>query len=215
MATDLNMAGIARNGVPGNFTYSAIGSPNRPIAWVNWGDAARFANWLTNGQPMGLQSLSTTEDGSYFLNGAMSLSELLAVSRKPASRFVIPTENEWYKAAYYDPTPGAGGNNYWLYPIRTDTAPFSDQPPGLDAPIPAIVANFWKDDGIANGYDDGYAVTGSSAYSTNVNYLTEWHIVAEGYGTFDQGGNVTEWNGAIATNNTGIRAAIGLMVRAL
>lgn len=45
--------GIARNGAEtlGNpYSYSAIGSGNRPIAYVSWFDAARFVNWMHNGQ---------------------------------------------------------------------------------------------------------------------------------------------------------------------
>ncbi len=40
--------------------------------WDNWGDAARFANWLENGQPTGPEGTGTTETGSYTLNGAMT-----------------------------------------------------------------------------------------------------------------------------------------------
>jgi formylglycine-generating enzyme len=53
MADDLNIAGIARGSISGSYSYSVIGSPNHPITYVNWGDAARFANWLNNGQPTG------------------------------------------------------------------------------------------------------------------------------------------------------------------
>jgi hypothetical protein len=74
MASDLNIAGIARSGVSGSYTYSVIGSTNHPIAYVSWGDAARFANWLHNGQPSGAQGPSTTETGAYALNGAVSSS---------------------------------------------------------------------------------------------------------------------------------------------
>lgn len=191
MAQDAFISGIARTGVSGSFSYSAIGSPNHPIAYVSWGDAARFANWLTNGQPTGAQNPSTTEDGSYFLNGAVSDTALMAITRKPNARFVLPTDNEWYKAAYYDPTSAAGGgDNYWLYPMRNNTTPYSDQPPGLDAPIPSTTGNFNKNDGIANGYDDGFAVSGP-------NYLTDvgaYIFSASFYGTFDQAGNIEEWN---------------------
>src|SRR6185295_11529702 len=61
MATNLNVAGIVRNGSPGSYSYTPIGSPNRPIAYADWGDAARFANWLTKGQPAGPQGPGTTE----------------------------------------------------------------------------------------------------------------------------------------------------------
>ena len=37
MATDLNIAGIARSGVSGSYTYSVIGSPNKPVTYVSWG----------------------------------------------------------------------------------------------------------------------------------------------------------------------------------
>ena len=102
---------IQRSGIPGNYTYTVgDGSPtdatnwaNRPVNWVSWGDAARFANWMCNGQPMGAQGLTTTEDGSYFLNGATSNAALLAVTRKANAIWVIPNEDEWYKAAYFEP----------------------------------------------------------------------------------------------------------------
>ena len=71
MATDLNVAGIARSGSSGSYTYSVIGSSaNLPITYVSWGDAARFANWLQNGQPTGARGRrDTTETGAYTLNG--------------------------------------------------------------------------------------------------------------------------------------------------
>src|SRR5215471_7227101 len=77
MATDLNIAGIARSGSSGGYSYSTIGSPNHPITYVSWGDAARFANWLHNGQPAGAQDATTTEDGAYTLNGATTNSALM------------------------------------------------------------------------------------------------------------------------------------------
>ena len=36
--------------------------------------------------PTGAQDLTATEDGSYFLNGAMSDAELVAVTRKTAAQ---------------------------------------------------------------------------------------------------------------------------------
>jgi formylglycine-generating enzyme required for sulfatase activity len=196
MATDLNIAGIERSGVSGSYTYSVIGSANHPITYVSWGDAARFANWLHNGQPTGPQNASTTEDGAYFLNGATSDAALLAVTRTANAQWFIATENEWFKAAYYQPTAAGGDSDgYWDYPMKTNSTPYSDQPPG-STPNNTRVGNFFNDDGLANGYDDGYAVTGSTIYSSSQNYLTDvgaYTASPSYYGTFDQGGNVWEW----------------------
>lgn len=53
MATDLNIAGITRSGSSGSYTYAVLGSGLRPVSYVSWYDAARFTNWLSNGQPGG------------------------------------------------------------------------------------------------------------------------------------------------------------------
>ena len=200
MATRANTAGIARSGAFGSYTYSAIGSPNQPIAYVSWGDTARFANWLTNGQPTGIQGPNTTETGSYTLNGATSDDALSAITRNATAKYVIPTENEWYKAAYYDPTKG--GTNYWLYPMRTDSLPFSATPPGNAAPSAAQAGNFYLDDKTANGFDNGYAVTDTIVPDFNQNYLTDvgaYTAASTYYGTFDQGDDLSSWDETIVT----------------
>jgi formylglycine-generating enzyme required for sulfatase activity len=70
MGTNGNIAGISQSGSSGNYSYSVIGSADRPITYVNWFDAARFANWMANGQPTGAQTDTTTENGAYALSGA-------------------------------------------------------------------------------------------------------------------------------------------------
>lgn len=106
--TAAEIAGIARSGSSGSFSYSVIGSPNHPVTFVSWGDAARFSNWLHNGQPTGSQNASTTEDGAYTLNGAISDAALYAVSRNANANWFIPSVNEWYKAAYHQPADQGG-----------------------------------------------------------------------------------------------------------
>src|SRR5262245_4731571 len=90
MASNGHVAGIARNGAPGGYTYSVIGSPNKPVTYVPWGHAARFANWLHNGQPTGLQD-ATTEDGAYTLSGGTTNATLNGVSRNPGAVWFIPS----------------------------------------------------------------------------------------------------------------------------
>ena len=43
-----------------------------PITGVSWYNAARFANWMANGQPVGVEDSTTTENGAYNLNGMIS-----------------------------------------------------------------------------------------------------------------------------------------------
>ena len=55
MDADFPTIKIARSGSSGGYSYSVAGgysqAVNCPIFDVTWGDAARFCNWLQNGQP--------------------------------------------------------------------------------------------------------------------------------------------------------------------
>jgi len=194
MDTDLNVAGITRSGSSGSYTYAVKNnggtSGNRPITYVNWFAAARFTNWMANGQPTGIQTGTTTENGAYTLNGATSGTAPAANPTNPNTSanvsFVLPTENEWYKAAYYDPTLSGGSGGYFTFATRSNT------PPGNDAGNPTLAnqANYVTADG-------KYAVTQSTNLSPTQNYLTDvgaFTTSASYYGTFDQTGNVYQWN---------------------
>jgi formylglycine-generating enzyme required for sulfatase activity len=161
---------ILRSGSPGTYTYSvAADYANRPVNCVFWGSTVRFANWLHNGQPTGPQGLATTEDGAYFINGTTN------AVRKPTATWVLPSENEWFKAAYHK-NDGVTGN-YWNYPTSSDVKPDNGNPAG--------------DTGNSANYDDGDYTLGAPYYRTEAGYFTE---SASPYGTQDQGGNVTEWH---------------------
>jgi formylglycine-generating enzyme required for sulfatase activity len=87
---------------------------DKPVNYVSWYDAARFTNWLGNGQGSG-----STETGAYTLSLNTGI-----ITKNSGANVYLPSEDEWYKAAYYDPTPGAGGgDNYWLHATQSDTAP--------------------------------------------------------------------------------------------
>ena len=122
MATATPTYGIARTSTSSGYSYWLVGnSANVPVTYVNWGDAARFVNWLQNGEPTGPEGPNTTETGSYALNGSTGSAALLAVTRGSNADWVLPTVNEWYKAAYYS---GGGTNStYWIYPTQSDTEP--------------------------------------------------------------------------------------------
>jgi len=179
MASDLNTAGISRTGTSGGYTYSVIdnggSSGNRPIANISWFCAARFANWMHNGQGSG-----STETGAYTLNGDFYGT---APGKNFGATFYIPTEDEWYKAAYYSPTLNSGAGGYYTYATQSDTAPGN---------VVGSVANH------ANYTVDGiYSVTQSYWSSVSRNCLNDvgaFTNSASYYGTFDQSGNLEEWN---------------------
>ncbi len=64
-----------------------------PVVHINWLDAARYANWLSNGG----DAESATEWGAY----PLASSQGRPTGRTPGARYYIANENEWYKAAWY------------------------------------------------------------------------------------------------------------------
>ena len=172
---------IQRTGSPGSYTYSvAADRANRPVNYVGWGDAVRFVNWLHNGQPTGAQGLDTTEDGAYYLNGATTITGFFTVTRKAGAKCWLPSENEWYKAAYHK-NDGVTGN-YFDYPTSSDSEP-SNQ---LIDPDPGNNANFR-----VGPPESGDYTIGSPYWMTEVGAFANSDSP---YGTFDQGGNIFEWN---------------------
>jgi sulfatase modifying factor 1 len=96
--------GITRSGSSGSYTYSAeAGREDKPVNSVSFYDALRFANWLHNGQPTGAQDSTTTEDGAYTMIVEDYLSDPpILITRNPGAIVFLTSEDEWYKAAYYD-----------------------------------------------------------------------------------------------------------------
>lgn len=185
MTTNAAGGGITfnRRAADGLKYSTQAGKGNKPVIAVDYFDVLRFTNWLHNGQGQG-----STEVGAYTIDDG--LSEV----RSPQAKYFVPSENEWYKAAYHK-NDGVTGN-YWRYPTSTDVVPFSDQPPGTDAPDQSNTGNFSVDDGVVNGYNDGYAVTAIDEFIVGPTYTTDvgaYWASSSPYGTFDQGGNVFEW----------------------
>lgn len=172
---------ITRSGSSGNYSYAVkSGYESKPVIYVSFWDATRFANWLNNGQ-----GNASTETGSYTLDGVVNPVNT-SVTRNAGAMWVVASENEWYKAAYYDPTNAEGSGGYWLHATQSDTL-------GQNNP--------YTDANGANYYDGDYAA--GDGYLTPVGSYANADSF---YGTFDQGGGAWEWNEEMfSTNDRGRR----------
>jgi formylglycine-generating enzyme len=194
-----NMGSNRRGGIsflPGNASGSKYdvktNMGDKPVNYVNWFDAARVSNWYQNGAT----SSSSTETGAYTLNGAISGN---APAVNSGATFYIPTEDQWYKAAYYK----GGGTNagYWDYATQSNSAPT------------AVTAG-----------STGIGSAGNTGNFANYNQAATWNTPltspstgnvttvgtnggASAYGTFDMSGNLGEWNDL--TGVAGVRGTRG------
>lgn len=183
--------GIARTEVQGSYRYSvAVDYANRPVNYVSFWDSCRFANWLGNGQPAGLQDASTTERGAYTLDG-YSGSDGHQIQRNEGWKWAVTSEDEWYKAAYYKGHGASSG--YWKYATQSDVMPGRDI---LD--VSGNNSNYYPNSGpfpIVPGY-----------YTTVVG---EFQNSVSPCGTFDQDGNILEWTESVYIQGYGWRTFRG------
>jgi hypothetical protein len=156
---------------------------------------------MHNGQPTGTLTgnpaldAGLTEDGAYDLNGAVSNPDLMAINRKPDWKWAMTSEDEWYKAAYYDPNKlGPNQPGYWDYPTKSNAKPGRDM---TEATNPGNNANCFGI-GIPFPIDSPYYTT----------LAGEFELSESPYNTFDQGGNAWEWNEAIMSDSSGSSGAM-------
>ncbi|MDA1200348.1 MAG: SUMF1/EgtB/PvdO family nonheme iron enzyme [Planctomycetota bacterium] len=167
---------------------------DKPVNFVTWWNAARVANWLENGaQAYGSSDASATAPqnrGAYTLGTATSGT---APRVNSEARFYIPTEDQWYKAAYY-----LGGRTNAGYSNYATESSFTPQPMSVDENGngrygPYNYANY-ASAAVWNGQQGNVTTVGTNGGPS-------------AYGTFDMSGNVSEWNDVTgaAGSNKGIR----------
>ena len=176
-----NMGSDARGGI--SFTSGAASGSkyairtnmgDKPVNYVSWFDAARVANWLQNGQGSG-----STETGAYTLVGGQTSGT--APAANPGASYLLPTEDQWYKAAYYK--GGSTNAGYWDYATQRDWEPTLVMADSTGIGSAGSTGNF-ANYGSAAGWNSqpGNVTT----VGTNGG--------ASAYGAFDMSGNLYEWN---------------------
>ena len=161
MSSGINYNSGAANGSK----YSVIsGRASYPVGSVTFFNAMRFSNWLDNGQGNG-----DTETGAYtLLGGTPFVSNGYSVTRNAGAKVFLPNEDEWYKAAYYNPAT----SSYFLYPTSSNTIPTASFPTG--APNSVNFDPLFGGPGLPTSVG---AYGGTTSPS----------------GAFDMGGNVFQW----------------------
>jgi formylglycine-generating enzyme len=98
------------------YDYSAwFTGAQQPTNNVSWYEAAQFCNYLTSGQKYS-GAYQFDQSGNF-----LGIDRVSSISTY-GTTYVIPTENEWYKAAYFKPN----GSGYSLYANGLNTIPAAD-----------------------------------------------------------------------------------------
>jgi hypothetical protein len=218
--------------------HYSVASPewaDKPYGFANFLRSARFVNSLYNGRLLSKQAKS--DAGFRYVTYRVRLSRKTergmydmrkrAATRSHKSGFVVPSQNEWIKAAYYDAS-GGGQYSYWKYPTNpgvfgdgTATAPSSTtlDPSTGDVTNASTqpLATFHASNVPAPSWCP--ASVGTEACSTVNPFGIDQTTYAEIYqgslstvgqaktispwGTLDQGGNVVEWTDTVTPPPSG------------
>jgi formylglycine-generating enzyme len=172
-----------------------VGTYAGPASDITWLDAAAFVNWLntSSGYPPaynliytnGAWSMSLWPGNQAWVQGGTNL------FRNALCHYFMPSDNEWYKAAYYDPNKFAGIGGYWLYTTGSDTPPEQVS----NAQLGKGGAG-WNSGG--GGTNPGTTVWGLSSWCAGADVTQSGGLSP--YGTMGQGGNMAQWVETTADN---------------
>lgn len=155
-----------------NMTSFGGNGPNIPATGISWNEAARFVNWLntSSGHPpaykfttMGKEDdITPWQVGDPGYNGDNPF-------RNSQAKYCLPSEDEWYRAAFFDPLANSGTGGYWDYAIGSNAVPTA----------------------VSSG-TSGYSVVYAQTLSNGPAIVTSAGGISP-LGTMAQNGNAIEW----------------------
>jgi formylglycine-generating enzyme required for sulfatase activity len=221
-----------------HYRVAAPAWADKPFGFANFLRAARFVNSLFNGRVLSRRGSSAgfryityrvrlsprTESGMYDMRNPKT-------TRQRRAGFVLPSQDEWIKAAYYD-AGGSGAYSYWKYP--TNPGVFGDGSATAPAvttldpttgdvtnaavqplatyhasgqPAPSWCPSSQSAEACATANPFGlepqlYQTAFQGSLSTGGQALTP-----SPWGTLDQGGNAVEWTDTITPPPFGVKGA--------
>ena len=180
MSTDYNTQGIQQTGSPGSYSYSVTGSnpqaANCPVFDVTWFDAARFSNWLQNGQGTAATVGQALRDRNRGVHA----------QRRHDKRYGKPK----CQCEVFHPLGKRMVQGGVLQSLVGNLQHLRNAEQYRAVELAVLVPND------ANYYNGGY--TDSTNYVTPVGYFS---TSPSYYGTFDQSGDVWNWNDAIISGS--------------
>lgn len=148
---------------------------DRPATGISWNAAARFVNWLNVSKGYSPAYKFALQPGEPLYNAKNNDIELWNAGdagydpanpfRNSLANYVLPSFDEWYKAAYYDPV----SDTYFDFPNGSDTAPTA----------------------VASGTADNTAVYGQTDAQGPADISQAGGLSP--FGIMGMGGNVFEW----------------------
>jgi formylglycine-generating enzyme required for sulfatase activity len=243
---DMNPTVWPRYGSIGFSSGAAFGShysvaypewAQKPFAFGDFRRGAEFVNSLFNGKVLSKTSSTSgafkyttykvrlsprTESGMYNMSAKTP-------TRQASTGFVLPSNDEWVKAAYYDPKHG-GTDSYWLYPTgpfkqpnisvlnpttgdvtNADKQPLATYNPNdpnssVDTPgAPAGPAPNWcpsQAGSTCNDLPSDFPPGLQKIYMSNVSTVGQAKTPSP-WGAYDMGGNVVEHTDSLAPQPAG------------
>lgn len=217
-----------------HFRVAAKAWADKPYGFATFLSAARFANSLDNGKV--LKKSKSAKNGFEYTTYKVRLSRVTErgmynlrnrkTTRKKKRGFVVPSQDEWIKAAYFDPSDGS----YWKYPTNpgvfgdgSATAPnpteldpaTGDVTNGGDQPlagfklsadqVPSWCPPAAQVSGGGCSTDNPFGLsptTYAKAYVGGLGTVGQARTTSP-WGTLDQGGNAVEWTDTITPPPSG------------